>query len=141
MGHGKTKPNSWVENSPKMKNLHRWHCLQKLANMKKVTKPYRLGFNGPPISIQSVKLISWLQWILCSKSRSRYRLKYDLLLLLMKTASKKKNHGISAQSKYLLCCKWLLGIYFYNLWHLCCLNRSGRVFAKEWSFFFCGAVV
>ena len=31
MGHVKTKPDRWVERSPKMKNLYRCHCLKKFA--------------------------------------------------------------------------------------------------------------
>ena len=48
VGHGKTKPNRWLERSPKMRNLHRCHCKQKFSKYEKTRKTYRLGSNGPP---------------------------------------------------------------------------------------------
>ena len=50
----KTKRKRWVERCPKMKNLHRCHCLQKISKYEKATKTYRLGSNGTPLSIQRV---------------------------------------------------------------------------------------
>ena len=50
----KTKRKRWVERSPKMKNLHRCHCLQKISKYEKATKTYRLGSNGTPLNIQRV---------------------------------------------------------------------------------------
>ena len=41
MGHGKTKSNRWVERSPKMRNLSRYHCLQKFTKYEKTTKTHR----------------------------------------------------------------------------------------------------
>ena len=38
VGHGKTKPNRWVENTPKMRNLHKCQFSKNLANMKKKQK-------------------------------------------------------------------------------------------------------
>ena len=35
LGHGKTKPNRWVERSPKMRNLHRCHCKEKFSKYEK----------------------------------------------------------------------------------------------------------
>ena len=55
MGHGKTKPNRWVERPPEKRNLHRCHCLQKLSKHQKTTKTYRLGSNRLPFSSQRVK--------------------------------------------------------------------------------------
>ena len=43
----------------------------------------------------------------------------------------KTKYRIPAQGKYILRCKWLLHIYLYHLWHLCCLAGSGRVFIKD----------
>ena len=54
LGQRKTKRKRWVERSPKMKNLHRCHCLQKISKYEKATKTYRLGSNGTPLSIQRV---------------------------------------------------------------------------------------
>ena len=54
VGRGRTKPNRWVERSPKMRNLHRCHCQQKFSKYEKTTKTYRLGFTGSPISSQRV---------------------------------------------------------------------------------------
>ena len=31
VGHGKAKPNRWLERSSKMRNLHRCHCPQKFS--------------------------------------------------------------------------------------------------------------
>ena len=44
MGHGKTKPNRWLERCPKMRNLHRCHCMQKFSKNEKTRKTY------PPVS-------------------------------------------------------------------------------------------
>ena len=48
VGHGKTKLNRWSKRSPKMRNLHRCHCMQKFSKYEKTRKTYRLGSNGPP---------------------------------------------------------------------------------------------
>ena len=56
LGQRKTKRKRWVERSPKMKNLHRCHCLQKISKYEKATKTYRLGSNRTPLSIQRVKV-------------------------------------------------------------------------------------
>ena len=40
MGHAKTKPNQWVERCAKMRNLHRFQCLQKIRNYDKTSKTY-----------------------------------------------------------------------------------------------------
>lgn len=40
MGHAKTKPNQWVERCTKMRNLHRFQCLQKIRNYDKTSKTY-----------------------------------------------------------------------------------------------------
>ena len=38
VGHGKTKPNRWVENTPKMRNLHKCQCQQKFSKYEKKQK-------------------------------------------------------------------------------------------------------
>ena len=43
VGLGKAKPNRWLERSPKMRNLHRCHCLQKFS-IQRVK-----GLSGPEI--------------------------------------------------------------------------------------------
>ena len=35
VGHGKTKPNRWVESTPKMRNLHKCQCQQKFSKYEK----------------------------------------------------------------------------------------------------------
>ena len=50
-GGGKIKPNKWVEMSPKMRNLHRFHCLQKFSKYekkKKKKKQTKWGTTVPP---------------------------------------------------------------------------------------------
>ena len=51
--HGKTKPNRWVESSPKMGNLHRCQSLQKFSKYEKTTETYWLRSSPPstPISV------------------------------------------------------------------------------------------
>ena len=43
MGHGKSKPNGWVARSPKMRNLHRCHCLPKFSKYEKNNKNIPTG--------------------------------------------------------------------------------------------------
>ena len=52
VGNGKTKPNIWVERSPKMRSLHRFHYLKKIRNYEKTTKTYWLGSSRPSVMIQ-----------------------------------------------------------------------------------------
>ena len=56
MGHGKSKPNRYVERSPKMRNFHRCHCLPKFIKYEKTPKTCRLGSDRLPLSIQRVKI-------------------------------------------------------------------------------------
>ena len=52
VGHRKIKANRWGERSPKMRNLHRCHSLQKFSKYIKTTETCRLGSNGlPPVSV------------------------------------------------------------------------------------------
>ena len=55
VGHKKIKSNRWGERSPKKRNLHRSHSLQKFSKYKKTTEIYRLGSNRSPVSSQRVK--------------------------------------------------------------------------------------
>ena len=62
VGHGKTKPNRWLERSPKMRNLHRCHWMQKFSKYEKTRKTYRLGSNGPPSVSRGLK--NWFDFFL-----------------------------------------------------------------------------
>ena len=43
VGHEKTKPNRWVERSPKMRNIHSCHCLQKFSKYEKNSPSVSMG--------------------------------------------------------------------------------------------------
>ena len=54
-GTGKlNQTNRWVERSPKMRNLHRYHYLQKFSKYEKTTKTCQLGskWHHPPLPPQ-----------------------------------------------------------------------------------------
>ena len=58
--HGETKPNRWVERSPKRRNLHRCHYLQKFRKYEKTTKTMESGVQRNPRHLHLVQNTSMI---------------------------------------------------------------------------------
>ena len=89
VGLGKTKPKRWVEMCPKMRNLHRCHCLENFSKCDITAKTYRLGSNVLPspssllsshrVKMKTSKNIS-IEWKNATKLRNKKKKQWIILM-------------------------------------------------------------